>query len=91
MTLQLPSPRELAREPLLAGLAMLDAVACITASALRADRPDIDDLARPDDPRELAAARALVDLCEALSFAVVDYRQWLASGHLLPDADDRPF
>ena len=76
----LPTPPEIAEDPQLAALAMLQAAVDVTTWALYAQHPDITD----DEPRygRLAKlASSLIDTAQHLRSLIVAYRQRVILEH----------
>ena len=69
-----------------AGLAALEAAIMFAARAVRHAYPTVDKVERPQEPREIATARDLVDQCEGFLAALAAHRNSIATS--LPDRPD---
>jgi hypothetical protein len=74
MSTSVPNPGDLAAEPLLAALAVLDFALLVVARTVRAAHPEVDRCPRPADSAALAAARQLVDDCDLALRTLDAYR-----------------
>jgi hypothetical protein len=61
-----PSLEDLAKEPLLGALAVVELALVMLARTLRGAHPDVDRAPRPGDDPETTVARQIVDDCDLL-------------------------
>jgi hypothetical protein len=90
--MRLPEIDDLIIKPLLGLIAVIEPALIVIARSLRGSHPDIDRLARPGDDPETAAARQIVDDCDALLYALDHYRDLVdAQLRRRPCSTDYPF
>lgn len=75
MKLRVPDPCDLALEPQLGPLLLLEVTAVLAINALRAHHVQIEGDPSPDEFDEAAAARVVVTHCHRLLRALLPYRR----------------
>jgi hypothetical protein len=87
-----PSVDDLAAEPILGALAVIELALIVLARTLRISHPDVDRVPRPSDAADTAAARQLVDDCDVLLNSLDHYRHCLSDRRRASSAEpDWPF
>jgi hypothetical protein len=76
---RLPSPADLAEDPALGPLLLLELAAAVAANALRARHVAIEGDHSPNETAEIATARILAHQCELLRDTLDDYRRRVLS------------
>jgi hypothetical protein len=87
---RLPGPDDLAAEPPLAAVYLLEVAAIIAATALRAWHPAVVGSFCPPEDAEISSARVLFNECAHLCETLDDYRR-LVKSRLARQRDDWPF
>ncbi len=72
---RLPSPADLAEEPALGPLLLLELAAAVAANALRARHVAIEGDHQPDETADITTARVLAHECDLLRDTLDDYRR----------------
>jgi hypothetical protein len=72
---RLPSPADLAEEPALGPLLLLELAAAVAANALRARHIAIEGDHQPDETADITTARVLAHECDLLRDTLDDYRR----------------